>query len=94
VPPQGTVRFDLVSYGSSCQFNEISLPLDQTGITSAAQLAEAIGTTYVEQVLFWRPDVNAFEFWLPEISFGTNFATRVGYPYHVCLKPGAPSVWP
>jgi uncharacterized repeat protein (TIGR01451 family) len=94
VPSQGTVRFDLVSYGSSCQFNEISLPLDQTAITSAAQLADAMGEANVEQALFWRSDVNAFEFWLPEIGFGSNFATRVGYPYHVCLKSGAPTIWP
>ena len=94
VPPQGAVRFDLVSDGPSCQFNEISLPLDQTGITSAAQVAEALGVANVEQVLSWHPDVNAFEFWLPEIRFGTNFATRAGYPYHVCLKSGVPTLWP
>ncbi len=94
VPPQNTVRFDLVGNDQACLFNELSLPLDQTGITSATALAEALGTASVEQVLHWRADVHAFEFWLPEIDFGVDFATRVGYPYHVCLTASAPVVWP
>ncbi|MEJ5308323.1 MAG: C25 family cysteine peptidase [Anaerolineae bacterium] len=94
VPPQNTVRFNLVGSDQTCLFNELSLPLDQTGITSATALAEALGAAYVEQALHWRADVHAFEFWLPEIDFGVDLATRVGYPYHVCLKAGAPVVWP
>jgi len=94
VPPQNTVQFDLVGDDQACLFNEFSLLLDQTGITSATGLAEALGMASVEQTLRWRADVHAFEFWLPEIDFGVDFATRVGYPYHVCLKSGAPVLWP
>lgn len=94
VPPQNTVQFDLVGDDQVCLFNEFSLLLDQTGITSATGLAEALGMASVEQTLRWRADVHAFEFWLPEIDFGVDFVTRVGYPYHVCLKSGAPVLWP
>ncbi len=94
VPPQDTVRFNLVGNDQACRFNELSLPLDQTGSTSATTLAEALGAAHVEQALRWRADVHAFEYWLPEIDFGVDFATRVGYPYHVCLTAGTPVVWP
>lgn len=94
VPPQNTVRFNLVGDGQACRFNELSLPLDQTEIMSATMLVEALGTAYVEQTLTWRADVHAFEYWLPEIDFGVDFAVRVGYPYHVCLTSDEPVVWP
>jgi len=95
VPPQNTVQFDLVGDEQACLFNEISLPLDQTEIVSATALVGALGgTANVEQALHWRADVHTFAFWLPEIDFGVDFATRVGYPYHVCLTSGAPVVWP
>ncbi|MFN2286216.1 MAG: C25 family cysteine peptidase, partial [Anaerolineae bacterium] len=94
VPPQDSVQFALVGDDQACLFNEISLPLDQTGITSATMLAEALGTASIEQGLHWRADVHAFEYWLPEIDFGIDFAMRVGYPYHVCLTSSAPVVWP
>lgn len=94
VPSLNTVQFDLVGDDQACLFNELSLPLDQTGITSATTLVEALGTTHVEQALQWRADVHAFEFWLPEIDFGVDFTARVGYPYHVCLTSGTPVVWP
>ena len=94
VPEQNTVQFDLVGDDQACLFNEITLPLDQTGIISATVLAEAPGMAHVEQALHWRADAHAFEFWLPEIDFGIDFAMRVGYPYHVCLTSGTPVVWP
>jgi len=94
VPPQNTVRFDLVGDAQGCLFNELSLPLDQTGITSASALVAALGTAHVEQALHWRADVHAFEFWLPEIDFGVDFPARTGYPYHVCLTSDTPVVWP
>lgn len=95
VPAQGSVSFNLEPGDStSCAYNAISVPLDQPGITTASELANAIGPGTVEQVLRWDAPSDAFDFWLPDFSVGTNFAVRTGYPYFVCLKSTAPTVWP
>lgn len=93
VPAQGTLRWSFVGTVPNCRLYDISLPLDQTGITKAAQLATAIGPN-VEQVLEWNPATQTFRSWLPQIGRGNNFVVKVGYPYHVCFSPGAPIMWP
>ncbi len=95
VPPQtgnpGAVQFSLAG-ATPCLWNFISLPLDRTGITNAQGLADAI--TNVRQVLRWdaTPGVQTFEYYIPDPvipgGFGTNFTTRIGYPYFVCLTVG------
>jgi hypothetical protein len=90
VPGQGTIQFNLLGNSSVCKNNDLTMPLDQSAITSADQLSADIGS--VEQVLQWNEGAQAYEFWFPEIGFGTNFSTRIGYPYHVCLK--ASTLWP
>jgi len=99
VPPQtgqtGAVQFSLLG-GSPCQWNFISLPLDQGSITTAQQLADAIGN--VEQVLQWNAatSVQAFDAYIPDPVFpgglGTNFSTHIGYPYFVCMATS--KSWP
>jgi hypothetical protein len=68
------------------------LPLDATTVVSASGLSDAVGG--VEQALEWDAASQTFDYWLPEISFGTDFPLRPGYPYHLCLKTDAPPSWP
>ncbi|HOT90752.1 MAG TPA: C25 family cysteine peptidase [Anaerolineae bacterium] len=93
VPQQGSVKWSFAGATPNCRLYDISLPLDQTGIARATQLATAIGPN-VEQVLEWNPTTQTFKAWLPQIGRGNNFVVKVGYPYHVCFSPGAPIVWP
>jgi hypothetical protein len=99
VPPPsgqpGAVQFPLVS-GASCQFNQFSLPLDKSSITDADLLAQALGPS-AQQVAQWDPVQQIFETWTIDPDFGgggTNFTTKIGYPYIACLLTGAPNVWP
>jgi hypothetical protein len=109
VPPQtgnsGAVQFSLVG-GTPCQWNFISLPLDQGSITKAQQLADAInakigdGNAHVEQLLVWdaTSTVQAFDFYVPypvvpdPDGLGNNFDTYIGYPYLVCVNTS--TSWP
>ena len=93
VPDANSVGFDFVS-AASCQFNEFSVPLEQSGITSASQLAASI-TTGVVQVYRWNKDTQEFEFWnTGSGGYGTDFPLAIGYPAGACLVTGAPSNWP
>jgi hypothetical protein len=97
VPPQsgnpGAVQFNLKG-GAPCKWNHISLPLDKGSITNAQQLADTIGD--VEQLLSWNATAQTFEFYIPDPvfpgGFGTNFTTKIGYPYFVCMT--AAKIWP
>ncbi len=89
VPAQGTIQFDLLG-ATTCLWNDISLPLDKSDITVASQLAASIGD--VEQIVRWDPETQTYEFYFPADGFGTDFSTRIGYPYHVCLTQG--KLWP
>ncbi len=93
VPTQGTVQWNFTGTAPNCHLYNISLPLDQTSITRAAQLATAIGPN-VAQVLEWNPNTQTFRAWYPQIGRGINFTVKVGYPYQVCFSPGAPILWP
>jgi hypothetical protein len=94
VPAVGSTRFNLSrpSSGESCKYNFITLPFDKTAVTTANQLGADIGGVYM--VLKYHAPTQSIVWWLPDISGGTNFTVRTGYPYIVCLKETAPSRWP
>jgi hypothetical protein len=101
VPPKtgetGAVQWTLVG-GSPCKWNFISIPFDRSGVTTAQQLADAIGRGKVERLLVWDASANvqAFDFYVPDPivadGWGNNFDVKIGYPYLVCLNTG--TVWP
>lgn len=92
VPAAGSTHFALLGATPVCLFNDISLPLDRPDLTSASELSTDVGG--VEQALRWDAPSQTFDLWLPDFGFGTDFSTRIGYPYRLCLKDTAPSVWP
>lgn len=99
VPPQsgqpGAVQFSMVGGIPNCKWTYISLPLDKGAITTAQQLADAISTPNVQQLLSWNATTQRFIFYVPSGAggpAGTNFATKIGYPYFVCLS--AAVTWP
>jgi hypothetical protein len=83
VPDLGDYSQALSGNAANCIENEFSVPID--AVSQTAQ-AIAVALSNPEQVLNWNPDVQAYEFWLPERSFGTNFGLRAGYPYRACLS--------
>lgn len=92
VPAPGAVQFTLVRPTTgACVYNHISLPLDQSGITNALELATSIGN--VEQMLEWDAASGAFRVYAPGLG-GNNFATQIGYPYLACLLPTGNTIWP
>lgn len=91
VPPPGSVRYAMTGSMLNCRYHDISLPLDRPDITSASELAQAVGD--VELLLRWNPDTQTYVYLFPEAGVGTDFATRVGYPYQLCMK-GSSTVWP
>jgi hypothetical protein len=92
VPAPTTVDFDLQRPTSGdCLWNEISIPLDQSSITTPQGLADSI--TNVEQVLQWDAANQFFLQYIPG-SGGDPIPMKIGYPYLVCLQPGSKVVWP
>lgn len=92
VPSQsgaGSVSHSLVG-NATCKYNFITVPLSQSSITTADQLATAIGD--VDTVLVWDAASQTFDFWIPGIGIGNNFAVNSGYPYWVCMT--ASKTWP
>jgi hypothetical protein len=93
VPAQGSVKFNLVRPTSgACRVNDISLPLDQAAITTADQLAIAVGN--VEQVLEWVGGTQSYRSWDVLAQDGDNFAVKIGYPYRLCLAAAGSTTWP
>lgn len=95
VPDQGTLHFSLLGNSSKCIRNDITLPLDHTEITNALTLAQAIvggNLSLIDQVARWDPSARTFQVYYPNLSFGTNFVTHIGYPYSVCLRQNM--TWP
>lgn len=93
VPPQtgsvGAVKHSLLGDAANCKYNFITVPLDQSSVSTADQLASAIGN--VSLVLEWRSDTQSFDYRVPGIT-GNNFAVKIGYPYFVCMA--ASKDWP
>lgn len=102
VPAANTVKFALLGNVTACKWNEISIPLEQSGLTDATALANSMGgTTNVSQVLRWNAGMQGFDKWFPPYGYGflngarvtTPFSVQIGYPYFVCLKSDIAS-WP
>lgn len=89
VPAQGSIQFSLVG-GSPCEYNNITVPLDQSGIINADQLSTAIGD--VEQALRWNATTQQYETWFADFGDGVNFSVQIGYPYFLCMKTS--KTWP
>jgi hypothetical protein len=92
VPDAGSVSFALTKpSGSGCIFNTISIPLDQTGINTAADLASAIGG--IDKVAQWDATNQLYDTYTVGAP-GTPFNVAIGYPYFVCANSSAPNNWP
>jgi hypothetical protein len=93
-PAPGAVSFDLLAGQPSpdCTLNFISLPFDQSALSTADLLSDDIGG--VLQALDWDATNQSFVTWSNEHGFGDNFPTSAGYPYLVCLDHTGPAQWP
>jgi hypothetical protein len=93
VPAQGSVQFSLVRpTGAGCKINDISIPLNRSDISTADQLAISVGN--VSQVLEWNAATQSYKAWYPQDGEGDNFATKIGFPYRLCLLSGGLTTWP
>ena len=96
VPAKGSVKFTLTrpAFGA-CVYNDVSIPLDflldHPTVLTAQKLAEDIEN--VDHVLQWDSAAQVWRRYTPGQG-GDNFAVKIGYPYHLCLKPGGKTVWP
>jgi hypothetical protein len=94
VPAQGSVSnlFVPAPTAVGCNFNTLTIPLDRADITTASGLAADIGG--VDQVMNWNAASQIWTSYIPGQSPPPlNFATKIGYPYMVCLDNTAPTVW-
>ncbi len=104
VPAPDSISFTLVGGSPSCKLNDIMIPLDQSTITNATELATSMGgSSNVAQVLQLNANLQAYDKWFPGSGFGfvngafttTPFTVRIGYPYAVCLTSAANNMeWP
>lgn len=91
VPNAGSVQFS-IERGTACKLNLISLPLNLSSLSTVDALAAAIGGVPV--ISEWRPATSALDSRIVG-QVGTNFATRIGYPYWVCANTsGGGATWP
>ena len=96
VPARGSVKFAFTrpSFGP-CIYNDLSIPLDflldHPAVTTAEKLAQDI--EQVDHVLQWDSAAQVWRKYTPGSSVD-NFAIKIGYPYHVCLKSGGKMTWP
>jgi len=93
VPVAGGTHFTIERGSpSSCRLNLLTLPLDQSGISTADGLATAMGGVPVISV--WRADTGGFDSRIVGVV-GNNFAVRIGYPYWPCADTsGGGATWP
>ena len=81
----GKFDFNLITTPTT-DFNEIALPLNLTGITTASQLRTAIpGCT---SVAYWNAATQGYKQYSPSIP-PTNFPVNMGYPYYVNVSGNA-----
>jgi hypothetical protein len=94
VPAEGTPQFPLTR-GDPCKFNELSIPLNQSAVNTAAKLMTATGA---QQVSRWVASSQLFESLTFDVDLGyptgIDFPVQIGYPYVLCLLPGTPTQWP
>ncbi len=98
VPPQtgqaGAVQFDLVG-GAPCKLNAISIPLDQSSITTESELVTALGGfPAVQEISKWNAEFQVYETWYAEFDAGDAFEVNIGYPFFVCLGSSTAANWP
>ena len=102
VPAPGSLSFSFVGT-TPCSYNSLSLPLDQSSITNAAELAAAMGD--IDQVLRLNPARQDFDTWYVASGYGfinglftmtpDDFPVEIGYPYWVCVAAaGDGKIWP
>ena len=93
VPAQGSVSNALVpAAAAGCNFNTLTIPLDRGDVTTALALANDIGG--VDQVMQWDAVNQIWSSYIPGVSPPPlNFATKIGYPYMVCLDNTGPTTW-
>jgi hypothetical protein len=96
-PAVGAIKYNMHGATPICLYNNIIIPLDQTGknINMASDLVTAMGgPAVVDQVLQWDATAQDFtNFLFPNLpGVGTDFPVQVGYPYMVCLR--SDKVWP
>jgi hypothetical protein len=101
VPQPGEVSFPLTpGTPSDCAINFMSLPMHLGNITTADQLADAVGTPNppgppsVIQSLDWLAPIQNFQVWSNQFNFGDNFTTPIGHPYILCTGVNVPATWP
>lgn len=103
VPLAGSVKFTLVGASAGCAYNQVTIPLEQSGLSDADLLADSISLAEVAQVLRWNAVRQDFDSWDPANNEGyvggdpvtTPWAVRLGYPYMVCLNAGVNGhTWP
>lgn len=95
VPEPGEVFFSLTkgTTATACAFNSVSIPLDQSGIKKASELATDVGG--VLQVLQWDAAIQSFNAYVPGVSPSVlDFDVRIGYPYFICVNNAGPAQWP
>ena len=96
VPAKGSVKFAFTrpSFGP-CIYNDLSIPLDffldHPTVMTAEKLA--VDIEQVDHILQWDSAAQVWRKYTPGPS-SDNFAIRIGYPYHVCLKSGGKTTWP
>ncbi len=95
VPVAGSIHATWVGSSTGCKLNHFMIPLDQSGITNADQLAASIGATGITQVLHWNATTQTSDTWDPALGFGfvnggtfttTPFDVQVGHPYWICAN--------
>ena len=105
VPEANSIKFTLVGTSPSCSYNEVSVPLEQSGIGDSDQLADSVSAVEgdVTQVLRWNASMQVFDTWDPingDGFVGGGYVTvpwevKIGYPYVVCLSAGVNgTMWP
>ena len=103
VPPQtgdtGAVQFSIAG-GSPCEWNFLSIPLDQSSLVNAQALADSIGAGTVERIMTWNSSSQAFSFYIPNpiVPGGFppspvgGFSISIGNPYFLCVSSA--TTWP
>ncbi len=91
VPAPGSVQFNIARQ-AACQWNLLTLPLDQPALNLADLLATSIGGVPV--IGEWRAETSSYDLRIGGL-IGVNFTTRIGYPYWPCAdNSGTNLVWP
>ncbi len=93
VPEHMNTQFQL-NKSHAVSYNELIVPMDRTDISSADDLAKAIGGG-VLAVYKIDAESNSFgTFWIPSTKAGDNFKLEPGDPVLISVTTDAPDIWP